>query len=105
ATSMDALDNVDALRLQRALDLLLATLQELLLVLVARMEEEAATPTMAFTHIQPAEPTTIGYRLAQYAQDLWEDWREVRRVRANIKGKGLKGAVGTSASYSELLAG
>jgi adenylosuccinate lyase len=75
------------------------------MALVERMDQEAETPTMAFTHIQPAEPTTIGYRLAQYAQDLWEDWRELRRLRANIKGKGLKGAVGTSASYTELLAG
>jgi adenylosuccinate lyase len=105
ATSMDALDNVDALRLQRALDLIVGGLQTLLLILVERMEQEAETPTMAFTHIQPAEPTTLGYRLAQYAQDLWEDWRELRRLRANVKGKGLKGAVGTSASYTELLAG
>lgn len=105
ATSMDALDNVDALRLQRSLDLVVAELQQLLLALVTRMEAEADTPAMAFTHIQPAEPTTIGYRLAQYAQDLWEDWRELRRVRANVRGKGLKGAVGTSASYTELLAG
>jgi adenylosuccinate lyase len=102
---MDALDNVDALRLQRALDLIAGQLQALLLALVERMESEAETPAMAFTHIQPAEPTTIGYRLAQYAQDLWEDWRELRRLRAAIKGKGLKGAVGTSASYTELLAG
>jgi adenylosuccinate lyase len=105
ATSMDALDNVDALRLQRGLDLIVGGAQTLLVALVERMEQEAETPTMAFTHIQPAEPTTIGYRLAQYAQDLWEDWREVRRVRAAIKGKGLKGAVGTSASYTELLKG
>lgn len=105
ATSMDALDNVDALRLREALDLILAQLRELLSALVARMVEEAGTPTMAFTHIQPAEPTTIGYRLAQYAQDLWEDWQELTRVRAQIRGKGLKGAVGTSASYTELLAG
>lgn len=105
ATSMDALDNVDALRLQRALDLLIGQLQALLAALVERMEQEAESSTMAFTHIQPAEPTTIGYRLAQYAQDLWEDWRELRRLRANVKGKGLKGAVGTSASYTELLAG
>jgi adenylosuccinate lyase len=105
ATSMDALDNVDALRLQRALDLIVGSLQALLVAVVERMESEADTPAMAFTHTQPAEPTTIGYRLAQYAQDLWEDWREVRRLRANVKGKGLKGAVGTSASYTELLAG
>ncbi|HXF62259.1 MAG TPA: adenylosuccinate lyase, partial [Caldilineaceae bacterium] len=105
ATSMDALDNVDALRLQRSLDLILARLRALLAALVERMEQEAATPAIAFTHIQPAEPTTVGYRLAQYAQDLLLDWRELGRVRAGLRAKGLKGAVGTSASYTELLAG
>jgi adenylosuccinate lyase len=60
---------------------------------------------MGFTHIQPAEPTTIGYRLAQYGQDLLIDRHEVARVRASVRGKGLKGAVGTSASYQELLQG
>lgn len=105
ATSMDALDNVDALRLQRALDLLLAQLRALLDALVARMEAEADTSCMAFTHIQPAEPTTVGYRLAQYAQDFWADWEELTRIRAGIRGKGLKGAVGTAASYTELLHG
>jgi adenylosuccinate lyase len=105
ATSMDALDNVDALRLQRALDLLLAQLRRLLEALVARMEAEAATTVMAFTHIQPAEPTTVGYRLAQYAQDFLADWEELSRVRRAIRGKGLKGAVGTGASYAELLSG
>jgi adenylosuccinate lyase len=96
---------VDALRLNAALDLLRARLHELLDALVTRMETEAHRPTMAFTHIQPAEPTTVGYRLAQYAQDLWEDWQEVGRVRRSIRGKGLKGAVGTSASYTALLEG
>jgi adenylosuccinate lyase len=60
---------------------------------------------MAFTHIQPAEPTTIGYRLAQYGQDLLTDYEQIESVRDGIRGKGIKGAVGTSASYSELLAG
>jgi adenylosuccinate lyase len=105
ATSMDALDNVEAMRLQRSLDLILARLVKVLGALTTRMEQEAETPTMAFTHIQPAEPTTIGYRLAQYAQDLWLDWRDLRQTRACIRGKGLKGAVGTSASYSALLDG
>jgi len=58
---------------------------------------------MAFTHLQPAEPTTTGYRLAQYAQDLLADWQELSRVRSSLKGKGFKGAVGTSASYAQLL--
>ena len=60
---------------------------------------------MAFTHLQPAEPTTIGYRLAQYAQDLLADCDLLRHARGRIRGKGLKGAVGTSASYAQLLAG
>jgi adenylosuccinate lyase len=58
---------------------------------------------MAFTHIQPAEPTTVGYRLAQYAQDVLTDYAELARVHAGIRGKGFKGAVGTSASYMELV--
>jgi len=103
ATSMDALDNVDALRLRNALDLLIGQLQTLLTTLAARIEEHAHTPAMAFTHIQPAEPTTVGYRLAQYAQDLLMDLEELQRVRNGIRGKGLKGAVGTSASYTQLL--
>ncbi|MFN8465542.1 MAG: adenylosuccinate lyase [Caldilineaceae bacterium] len=105
ATSMDVLDNVDALRLRNSLDLLEAQLQRILLRLAERIEAEAHTPVIAFTHIQPAEPTTIGYRLAQYGQDLLVDLGELRRVRDSIRGKGLKGAVGTSASYTQLLAG
>lgn len=105
ATSMDALDNVDAMRLQQALTLIIKRLRKLLIRLAERIEEEAAHTVMAFTHIQPAEPTTVGYRLAQYAQDLLMDLEEVERVAANLKGKGLKGAVGTSASYAQLLKG
>lgn len=105
ATSMDVLDNVDALRLRGALDLIIAVLEQALCALVDRIEAEAHTVTIAFTHIQPAEPTTIGYRLAQYGQDLLIDLAELRRVRAGVRGKGLKGAVGVSASYTQLLEG
>lgn len=105
ATSMDVLDNVDALRLRDSLDIIIGKLEITLSSLAARVEAEADTPCMAFTHIQPAEPTTIGYRLAQYAQDLLIDLDELRRVRDGVRGKGLKGAVGTSASYTQLLAG
>jgi adenylosuccinate lyase len=105
ATSMDVLDNVDALRLRAALDLIVDTLARALAVLADRIEAEAHTPTIAFTHIQPAEPTTIGYRLAQYGQDLLIDLDELRRVRDGVRGKGLKGAVGASASYTQLLEG
>lgn len=105
ATSMDVLDNVDALRLRGALDLIIAVLEQALYALADRIEAEAHTATIAFTHIQPAEPTTIGYRLAQYGQDLLIDLAELRRVRAGVRGKGLKGAVGASASYTQLLEG
>ena len=104
ATSADILDNVDALRLYQSLGIILAQLESLLIALVPRIEEEADTTAMALTHLQPAEPTTVGYRLAQYGQDLLMDWEELRRVRKGIRGKGFKGAVGTSASYAQLLA-
>jgi adenylosuccinate lyase len=105
ATSMDVEDNADALRLREALDLVLEKLRGLLLTLAGQIERWADAPTMAFTHLQPAEPTTVGYRLAQYAQDLLADWQELCGVRAGVRGKGCKGAVGTSASYAQLLTG
>ena len=103
ATSMDVLDNVDALRLRSSLDQIIKRLKRTLSTLSNRIETEADTPAIAFTHIQPAEPTTVGYRLAQYGQDLLEDLVELQRVHQNIRGKGIKGAVGTAASYGQLL--
>lgn len=105
ATSMDALDNADALRFREALDIIIEKTGSLIDELSKRAEEEKNTATMAFTHIQPAEITTIGYRLAQTLQDLIEDAEELLRVRDTIRGKGMKGAVGTSASYSVLMEG
>ena len=105
ATSMDIEDNADVLRLRDALDLTLGRLRGLLSVLLDAVEQRAALPTMGFTHLQPAEPTTMGYRLAQYALDLQMDWTALRQVRGALRGKGLKGATGTSASYVQLLAG
>ena len=103
ATSMDVLDNVDALRLRSALDLVIERLTRALQILAGRIDASADTPAIAFTHIQPAEPTTVGYRFAQHGQDLLADLDELQYVRNNIRGKGIKGAVGTSASYDQLL--
>jgi len=103
ATSMDVEDNADALRMRQSLDLILSSLKLLLPPLAAQIEKYADLPAMALTHLQPAEPTTVGYRLAQLAQDLLIDYAELKRVRGEIKGKGFKGAVGTAASYLELL--
>ncbi|MCB8942250.1 MAG: adenylosuccinate lyase [Ardenticatenaceae bacterium] len=103
ATSADITDNVDVLRLREAAVLVEQALKGLLHHLAEKIEATADMPTMAFTHIQPAEPTTVGYRLAVYAQDLLEDLKSLQSLISNLRGKGLKGAVGTQASYAELL--
>jgi adenylosuccinate lyase len=103
ATSTDIEDNADALRLRQALDVCIENVKQLLSLFVEKIEAWSELPLMAFTHLQPAEPSTLGYRFATYAQDLLMDWEDLRRARAQLKGKGFKGAVGTSASYAELV--
>ncbi|MFA5468975.1 MAG: adenylosuccinate lyase [Sphaerochaetaceae bacterium] len=105
STSMDILDNMDVLRQKRALKLIEGELIRVIRRLGTLIEENLEHPCIAFTHIQPAEVTTIGYRLALTAQDLLDDLETLRGVRKSLKGKGLKGAVGTSASYKTLLEG
>ncbi|HUV93958.1 MAG TPA: adenylosuccinate lyase [Anaerolineae bacterium] len=105
ATSMDIEDNADAMRLRQALLLVRERLAALLEALADRIEAEADTVIMAYTHIQPAEPTTLGYRLSQYAQDFLDDLHGIDWAISVVKGKGFKGAVGTSASYAALLQG
>ena len=103
ATSTDIEDNAEALRIRQSLDLIIESLRQILSLFVEKIARWADTPLMAFTHLQPAEPSTLGYRLAQYAQDLLMDWENLRRARAHLRGKGFKGAVGTGASYAELM--
>jgi len=105
ATSMDIEDNADALRLRESLLLLRDRLAELLAAFADQIQRYGDTPAMGFTHLQPAEPTTVGYRLCQYAQDLLLDLGGIEWLLRSIRGKGLKGAVGSSASYTQLLAG
>ncbi len=103
ATSTDIEDNADALRIQDALDLILSKLARLLHLFAGRIETWADLPIIALTHLQPAEPSTLGYRLAFYAQDLLVDYQALQHVRADVRGKGFTGAVGTSAAYADLL--
>ncbi len=102
-TSMDVVDNADVLRVRESLTLMISRLEPLLEAFCSQIDAHADIPLMAFTHLQPAEPSTLGYRLAQYAQDLWIDWQNLRRQLAGLRGKGFKGAVGTRASFRELL--
>lgn len=105
ATSADITDNVDVLRQREAALRLAESMRRLLLSFARRIEEMAGLPVMAHTHIQPAEPTTLGYRLAIYAQDLLEDYDQLRALIGRLRGKGFKGAVGTQAGFVEMLAG
>lgn len=102
ATSMDIKDNAEALQTRESLDLILVKLTSLLKVFQKKISEYANLPVMAYTHLQPAEPTTLGYRLANYAQDFLDDYEDLLRIRQNLKGKGFKGAVGNAAANVEL---
>ncbi len=103
ATSMDVKDNAVVLQIRQSLNQVLSSLRDVLKIFADLIEKHAETPIIAFTHLQPAEPSTLGYRLAQYAQDLEADYQALRRIRNNLRGKGFTGAVGTSASFAELL--
>lgn len=102
ATSMDIKDNAEALQIKRSLEILLPKLKALLQAFAEKIELYAALPVIAFTHLQPAEPTTLGYRLASYAQDFLSDLEALNRIHDSLKGKGFKGAVGNAASYVSL---
>ncbi len=101
ATSADIEDNADALRVRSSIALIRGQLRDLLLAAAGQIERWADQPVIALTHLQPAEPTTLGYRFALYAQD----WLAVygRLDGLLILGKGFKGAVGTGAAFSGLI--
>ncbi|KKP51502.1 MAG: Adenylosuccinate lyase [Candidatus Roizmanbacteria bacterium GW2011_GWA2_33_33] len=103
ATSMDVVDNADMVKIQEALEIIEKKVITILNLLANKIEEYADYPCLGYTHLQPAEPTTVGYRLAFYAQDLLTAYEFIQFAKKTIKGKGMKGAVGTAASYKELL--
>src|SRR5438105_1198417 len=69
ATSMDIEDNADVMIISKALELLQQRLMRCLEAAAARVKKHRALVCMGWTHLQPAEPTTMGYRFANYAQD------------------------------------
>lgn len=103
ATSMDIVDNADMVKILEALEIVEKKVVVILNLLAYKIDEYSDFPCLGYTHLQPAEPTTVGYRLAFYAQDLLLSYESIRFAKKTIKGKGMKGAVGTSASYKELL--
>ncbi len=103
ATSQDIEDNADVIIFNKALNFVEKNLKDLLSNFAKKIEKNMDVVCMAYTHLQPAEPTTLGYRFSNYAQDFLMDLELLEYVKKNLKGKGFKGAVGNSASYYSLL--
>jgi len=104
ATSMDIEDNADMLIIREALTIILEKTVDCMDLLSKKIKSYNNTVCMGWTHIQPAEPTTLGYRFSLYTQDLFLDIKNIEFILENFAlGKGIKGAVGTSASYQRLL--
>ena len=104
-TSADLQDNADVARQRAALGLLLGRLRGVLLAFAQRIDATADLAVLGYTHLQPAEPTTLGYRLAITAQDLLGHFEALARGRVQLRGKGIRGAVGTGAAFVEMLQG
>lgn len=103
ATSMDIVDNTDIIKIKEALEIIEKKLINIISIFGKLIKKYAYFPCIGYTHLQPAEPTTVGYRLAFYTQDLLITLDFIQFTKKTIKGKGMKGAVGTAASYHVLL--
>lgn len=103
ATSMDIVDNADLLLLRNAVGLLFGRLLAVIDKLAPFCERFADLPTLGFTHLQPAQLTTVGKRASLWLADLESSARDLLRVEAAIQCRGLRGATGTQASFLKLL--
>ena len=102
-TSMDVVDNADLMLMREALELLERRLAEVVRVLADFCEQYADVPALGFTHLQPAQLTTVGKRGVLWLSDLVEDLRAVSRLRHGLRCRGLRGATGTQASFLKLV--
>jgi adenylosuccinate lyase len=87
------------------LDLLLPTLLAAIEALGRFAHAYKDLPTLAYTHFQPAQPTTVGKRACLWVQDLLVDWQLVSAARQQLPFRGAKGTTGTQASFLELFGG
>ncbi|MBI2029140.1 adenylosuccinate lyase [Candidatus Gottesmanbacteria bacterium] len=101
-TSMDVVDNGDVLIAKQALSIIQDKIISLLKEFNKQIKKYHDFVCIGFTHLQPAEPTTVGYRISFYAQDLLIDLEFLNFIKIIYKGKGIKGAVGTGASFKRL---
>lgn len=105
ATSCFVTDNTDLIILHDALDLLLIRVVSVIKALSDFANEHRDIPTLGFTHLQPAQLTTVGKRCTLWIQDLLMDEQNLSFCRANLKFRGVKGTTGSQASFLQLLNG
>lgn len=105
ATSCYVGDNTDIIIMTEALELIKQKLANLILTLSKFCEAYKSLPTLAFTHFQPAQPTTVGKRATLWLEDLLLDWEDLEYQLSKAKLLGCKGTTGTQASFYELFDG
>jgi len=102
ATSCFVTDNTDLIQMREGMKLLQVKLLSVIEQFSAFAEKYAETPTLSFTHFQPAQITTVGKRACLWIQDFTLDYREIQHRLENLRFLGVKGATGTQASFLTL---
>jgi len=102
ATSQFVKCNTDLILQHKALLFIRQDLISLLSAFSKRIDETKKIATLSYTHYQPAQPTTIGRRLCNYANELIMDLKELDNILDNFALLGAKGATGTQASFLKL---
>ena len=105
ATSCYVGDNTDMILMKEALELVRTKLINVINELAKFAEEYKDLPTLAFTHFQPAQPTTVGKRATLWLNEFMVDLEDVEYVLSTLKLLGSKGTTGTQASFLELFQG
>lgn len=105
ATSCYVTDNADLIMMRDALQMIAQRLGQVISTLADFATKYRALPCLAFTHLQAAQPTTVGKRACLWAYDLVLDLAEVEHRLETLKARSVKGTTGTQASFLELFAG
>ena len=105
ATSCYVGDNTDIIVMAEALKIVKKKLVNVIAELAKFADEYKALPTLAFTHFQPAQPTTVGKRATLWMQEFLMDLEDLEYVAGSLKLLGSKGTTGTQASFLELFDG
>ena len=105
ATSCYVGDNTDIILMSEALEIVRKKLINVIAELAKFADEHKNLPTLAFTHFQPAQPTTVGKRAALWMQEFMMDLEDLEYVKGSLKLLGSKGTTGTQASFLELFDG